>query len=227
VWVQRSSIHAGRETGTGFGQDIGEGLKRKRVDTEKSAEIALAMRDASLWAKPFVNIKPDPASVPAESYFRSDRIEAKGSCVPYVPSDAETVSAMLSIAEIQPGDVLIDLGSGDGRILIEAAKEYDIRSTGIEIEPGRVWLARERAREAGVDHLVKVIEGNFFDAELSGASVVTMFLLPGINDALRPKLERDLSPGARVVSHRFLFRDWKPARVIEQSSVFCWVIGAS
>jgi SAM-dependent methyltransferase len=147
-----------------------------------------------------------------------------GFCVPFVPTPNETITEMLKLAEIGPGDVLFDLGSGDGRILIAAAKYYGIRAIGIEIDPGRVLLAQTNARQAGVDHLVSILQGDFFQVNFSEASVITMYLLTRVNEKLRPKLWRELKPGCRIVSHRFDMSGWKPNKMVGDKPVYCWVI---
>jgi SAM-dependent methyltransferase len=136
------------------------------------------------------------------------------------------VDAMLEMADIQRGDVLYDLGSGDGRIPIAAAKRYGIRAVGIEIDPGMIAEARANARKAGVEHLVTFVERDLFLADISEASVVTLYLLDRLNLQLRPKLLRDLEPGTRIVSHQFGMGDWRPeaARSIGRSDVYLWRI---
>lgn len=136
------------------------------------------------------------------------------------------VDAMLELAGVGPGDVLYDLGSGDGRIPITAAKRYGIRAVGIEIDPQMVAEARANARKAGVAHLVTFVERDLFLADISEASVVTLYLLDRLNVQLRPKLLRDLAPGTRVVSHQFGMGEWRPeaARSIGRSDIYLWRI---
>lgn len=134
------------------------------------------------------------------------------------------VDAMLELADVKPGDVLYDLGSGDGRIPITAAKRYGIRAVGIEIDPELVAEARGNARKAGVAHLVSFVERDLFLADFGEASVVTLYLLDRINLQLRPKLLRDLAPGSRIVSHQFGMGDWRPeaTRSIGRSDIHLW-----
>ena len=134
------------------------------------------------------------------------------------------VDAMLDLAEVKPGDVLYDLGSGDGRIPITAAKRYGIRAVGIEIDPEMVVEARANARKAGVAHLVTFVERDLFLADIGEASVVTLYLLDRINLQLRPKLLRDLAPGTRIVSHQFGMGDWQPeaTRAIGRRDIHLW-----
>jgi hypothetical protein len=132
--------------------------------------------------------------------------------VPYVPTDEKVVAQMLSVAKVGKKDVLYDLGSGDGRIVITAAKKFGTRGVGIDIDPDRIKEANDNAREAGVTNLVKFIQGDIFDADIKEATVVTMYLLPAINMKLRPKLLSDLKPGTRIVSHNYDLGDWKPEK---------------
>jgi SAM-dependent methyltransferase len=129
--------------------------------------------------------------------------------VPYVPTTERAVEEMLKLANIKSSDVIYDLGCGDGRIVVTAAKKYGIRGVGIDINPVRIQEARENAKKNGVEHLVRFEEGDLFEAKISDASVVTLFLLPSVNLKLRPKLMADLKPGTRVVSNTFDMGDWK------------------
>jgi len=130
--------------------------------------------------------------------------------VPYVPTTEEAVQAMLKLADVKKTDVLYDLGCGDGRIVIAAAKNFGTRGVGIDINPVRIGEANENAKKAGVQRQVRFEENDLFEADIHEASVVTLFLLPTINLKLRPKLLRDLKPGTRVVSNTFDMGDWKP-----------------
>jgi ubiquinone/menaquinone biosynthesis C-methylase UbiE len=130
--------------------------------------------------------------------------------VPYVPTTEPAVEAMLELAKVTKNDVVYDLGCGDGRIVITAAKKYGARGVGIDINPERIAEARANAKKAGVEHLVKFIEQDLFEADIHEASVVTLFLLSSVNLKLRPKLLAELKPGTRVVSNTFDMGDWKP-----------------
>ena len=132
--------------------------------------------------------------------------------VPYVPTKEPIVDRMLQMSRVKPDDVLYDLGCGDGRIVITAAKRFGIRGVGIDIDPERIAEAQENARQAGVADRVTFIEGDLFGAEIKEATVVTLSLLPDVNLRLRPKLLRELRPGTRIVSHNYDMGDWKPAR---------------
>jgi SAM-dependent methyltransferase len=130
--------------------------------------------------------------------------------VPYVSTPEEVVAEMLRIADVGKDDVVYDLGCGDGRIVITAAKMYGCRGVGIDIDPERIRESRENASKAGVSDKVQFIQMDFFEAEIRDASVVTLYLLSGVNLRLRPKLFRELSPGSRVVSHEFSMGKWEP-----------------
>ncbi len=132
--------------------------------------------------------------------------------VPFVPTPERVVDEMLRMANVTGKDVLYDLGSGDGRIVITAAKRFGTRGVGIDIDPERIREANENAQKAGVTHLVKFVEGDIFQADISEATVVTLYLLPAVNLQLRPKLLRELRPGTRIVSHNYDMGDWKPQR---------------
>src|SRR5215470_6402327 len=132
--------------------------------------------------------------------------------VPFVPTPPEVVSRMLELAAIKPGDVVYDVGSGDGRIVIAAAKKYGVRAVGIEIDGDLVDKARSRARTEGVAELAEFREQDALAADISEATVVTIYMLPEFNYKLKPKLEA-LKPGARVVCHDFPVEGWTPDHV--------------
>ena len=146
--------------------------------------------------------------------------------VPFVPTPEKVVERMLEVAKVGPNDVVYDLGSGDGRIVIAAAKKHGARGVGIDIDPERVQEARENARRAGVANRVEFRQGDLFEADIRDATVVTIYLLSGINMKLRPKLIAELKPGTRVVSHAFDMGDWKPdgSAKVGTSTVYYWVI---
>jgi len=132
----------------------------------------------------------------------------------YYPTPDETVVEMLRLANIKHGDVLYDLGSGDGRIPIAAAQRYGIRAVGIEIDPKLVALARERAQAANVSGLVTFRNADMFRTNIKEATVVTLYLSNKLNLLLRPKLLKELRPGARIVSHDFHMGDWQPEQTV-------------
>lgn len=143
---------------------------------------------------------------------------------PDVRTSATIVTAMLKLAGVESRDLVYDLGCGDGRIVIAAAKEFGARGVGIDISPERVREARANAKQAGVEGQLKFEIGDLFDADVRRASVVTLYLLPDLNLRLRPKLLNELKPGTRVVSHDFHMGDWKPEKeeIVEGSHIFLW-----
>ena len=132
--------------------------------------------------------------------------------VPYLPTTQAAVEAMLKLAGVTEKDVVYDLGCGDGRIVITAAKLYGARGVGIDIDPQRIQEANENAKKAGVERLVRFEENDLFKANIREASVVTLFLLTSVNARLRPKLLSELRVGTRVVSNTFDMGDWKPEK---------------
>ena len=145
----------------------------------------------------------------------------------YVPTLDPVVDLMLQTAAVTSSDVVYDLGSGDGRIVIAAAKKYGARGVGVELDPDLIKRAIKNAQKAGVADRVRFIQGNLFKADLTDATVVTLFLSPSINLRLESKLKRELKPGARVVSHRFpMPPDWKPDKDIAAhgTHVLLWTI---
>jgi cyclopropane fatty-acyl-phospholipid synthase-like methyltransferase len=145
----------------------------------------------------------------------------------YVPTPQPVVDAMLELAKVKRSDVVYDLGSGDGRIVITAAKKYGASGVGFEIDPALVKKARANAAAAGVSSRVRFVTQDLFTADLSRASVVTLYLLQSINERLRPKLVRQLKPGARIVSHVFNMGPEWPAEqtvTIDRSRIFLWSI---
>ena len=151
-----------------------------------------------------------------------------GRDVRYEPTPMPVVRALLKLAEVSPQDIVFDLGSGDGRIPITAAKEFGARGVGIEIDPALVKQAQANAREAGVEDKVEFRLGNMYDADVRPATVVTLFLNPGPNLKLREKLRSDLQPGSRVVSYVWDMGGWKPAetRRVDEHRIFLWRIPA-
>ena len=149
--------------------------------------------------------------------------------VRYEPSPQPVVKAMLHLANVTRTDILYDLGSGDGRIPITAAREHGARAVGIEIDPHLLSRARAKARKAGVAERVTFRNEDLFSAGIRDATVVTLFLSPEVNLRLRPKLMNELRPGARVVSHYHDMGDWKPDRAINIMGrpIYLWTIAGS
>jgi len=147
--------------------------------------------------------------------------------VPYVPTPMEVVNKMLDMGKVGRNDVLYDLGCGDGRIVITAAKERGARGVGVDIDPQRIAEANENAQKAGVQDRVQFRQGDLFKADFSPATVVTLYLLPDINKKLRPQLWRQLKVGTRVVSHAFDMGDeWPPERTerVDFKTIYSWTI---
>lgn len=146
--------------------------------------------------------------------------------VPYAETRPETIALMLDMANVGPDDFVIDLGTGDGRILIAAARDRGARGLGVDIDPVRIRQAQAAARRAGVADRVAFQVADLFETPLGQADVVTLYLLPEINLRLRPRLLGELRPGARVVSHAFDMGDWRPdeRRRIGGDVVYRWTI---
>ncbi len=147
--------------------------------------------------------------------------------VPYVPTDQKTVEEMLKLAGVKPGDVVYDLGCGDGRIVITAAQKFGATGVGVDLNPERIAEAKANAEAAGVTDKVEFVLGDLFEFDFSKANVVTMYLLPSVNLELRPKLQKELKPGSRIVSHDFDMGDWKPEKTVRVGShdtVYLWTI---
>jgi ribosomal protein L11 methylase PrmA len=151
--------------------------------------------------------------------------------VPYVPTPTPIVDQMLKMASVSGKDVLYDLGSGDGRIVITAARRFGTRGVGVDIDPDRIREAQKNAEEAGVVRRVGFVQQDLFDTDISEATVVTLYLLPEVNLKLKPKLLSELKPGTRVVSHNYdMGEDWQPEKKVEMTvdgtrhTVYFWVI---
>ena len=146
--------------------------------------------------------------------------------VPYVPTPMVVVDEMLRLADVGEDDLLYDLGSGDGRIVIAAAERYGTRGVGVDIDPKRVEEANANAAAAGVTERVEFREQDLFETDFSEATVVTLYLLPEVNLRLRPRLLQELRPGTRVVSHAFDMGNWEPEEVVEVDgrTIYYWTI---
>ncbi len=146
--------------------------------------------------------------------------------VPYVPTPQSVVEGMLGMAGVNKNDVVYDLGCGDGRIVITAAKDYGATGIGVDLNPERIAEANSNAKEAGVEDKVTFYEGDLFDFDFSKASVLTLYLLPDVNLKLKPKILSEMKPGSRVVSHAFSMGDWEPDEhmTIDGKNVYLWII---
>jgi precorrin-6B methylase 2 len=157
---------------------------------------------------------------------------------PFITTPNDVVARMLELAGTSPADLVADLGSGDGRIVIEAARRFGARGLGIELDPALVEKSRENARRAGVAERVRIVHGDVLLADLSEASVVTVYLLPSLIGRLQPRFLNELKPGTRVVSHAFYMTSWKPDRVEkmrvtaeragqgDESTLYLWIVPA-
>lgn len=146
--------------------------------------------------------------------------------VHFVPTPENVVEGMLKLANVRRGDVVYDLGCGDGRLVITAAKQFGARAVGIDIDPERITASQDNAREAGVTDLVSFRNEDLFEADIKEATVVTLYLLQSLNLKLRPRLWKELRPGTRIVSHRFDMGDWKSEKQIEVDGrpVYLWTV---
>ncbi len=146
--------------------------------------------------------------------------------VPYVPTPPEVVEQMLKLGNVHDGDILYDLGCGDGRIVIMAAQKFGARGTGIDLNPVRIKEANANASQAGVTDKVKFIEQNLFDADVHDATIVTLYLLPQVNLKIRPMLLKQLKVGTRIVSHQFDMGEWEPDKKIDIGwrTIYLWTV---
>jgi SAM-dependent methyltransferase len=156
-----------------------------------------------------------------------DSVSESKKIVPFVPSPQSVVDKMIDLAGVKKGDVVYDLGSGDGRIVIAAAKR-GARAVGFEIDPDLVAESRANIQKAGVQESAEIRNQDILTVDLSGASVVTMYLLPDVNLKLRPNLQKQLKPGSRIVSHSFDMGDWKADKVeqVDGRTIYLWTISS-
>lgn len=157
----------------------------------------------------------------------------RGRDVIFLPSAADVVARMLAVARVQPGDVVYDLGCGDGRIVIAAARDHGAGGVCVDIDPARIAASQRNADTAGVRGRIEFRHADLFDTDLDTASVVALYLSPALNERLRPKLLRELRPGARIISHNFAMGDWRPDTTIRvawpagtTSAIHAWVVPA-
>jgi SAM-dependent methyltransferase len=166
------------------------------------------------------------------SLWLSGYAQSRAPDVHYVPTPEDVVDEMLRVTGVTKDDIVYDLGCGDGRLVITAAKRFGARGVGIDIDPQRISESRENARQAGVTDRVRFLEQDLFEADIGQATIVTLYLLPKLNVQLRPKLLRDLKPGTRVVSHDFDMAEWRPDQTIRvpgasrSHTVYYWVVPA-
>ena len=150
--------------------------------------------------------------------------------IAYIPTPYDAVDAMLELAQVSAGDVLYDLGCGDGRLLIRAAQRWGTRGVGIDIDPDCIAQTRHNAYRAGVSHLITLQQGNLYESDIKDATVVALYLLPHLNARLYPHLLQQLQPSTRIVSHQFDMGDWEPDIILplphseEESILYLWRI---
>lgn len=146
--------------------------------------------------------------------------------VPYVPTPQKVVDGMLELADVKKGEVVYDLGCGDGRIVITAAKKYGATGIGVDLNPERIKEANTNAEVAKVEEKVTFHEGDLFKFDFSKADVLTLYLLPDVNLELRPKIQSEMKPGSRIVSHAFDMGDWEPDKkiTVEGKTIYLWII---
>jgi SAM-dependent methyltransferase len=180
--------------------------------------LPLLLAAAGLKAFDCVDLIPIPQAAQAQD------LESK-KIVPFVPTPQEVVDKMIELAGVKKGDVVYDLGSGDGRIVITAAKK-GARAVGFDVDGDLVKESRENIRKAGVHELAEIRQQDILTVDLSGASVVTMYLLPDVNLKLRPNVLSQMKPGSRVVSHAFDMGDWKPDKTerVNGRTIYLWTV---
>ena len=166
------------------------------------------------------------ASIPGASVAFAQEAPTRRPDVIYVPTPEAVVEAMLQVANVGKNDIVYDLGCGDGRIPVTAAKKYGATGVGIDIDPQRIKEAKENVAKTNVGDKVTIVQGDLFEQDLSKATVVTLYLLPSLNVKLMPKLMKELRPGTRIVSHAFDMGDWKPEKEldVEGRKVYFWTI---
>jgi ribosomal protein L11 methylase PrmA len=191
--------------------------------TIRSLALTILMFAAS--AVPFAADAGRRASPPAGQATAQEAPTRRPDVI-YVPTPQEVVEAMLQVANVTKNDIVYDLGCGDGRIPVTAAKKYGARGIGIDIDPQRIKEANENVQKNGVADKVKIMNADLFTTDISEATVVTLYLLPSLNQKLMPKLKSELKPGTRIVSHAFDMGDWKPEKELDVDGrkVYFWTI---
>jgi SAM-dependent methyltransferase len=195
---------------------------------EKQISFCVFLRALASWWSPAALLAPLAValSAPCMPRIAAQQPAAKRPDIHFVATPQPVADAMLKLAGVTASDVVYDLGSGDGRIVILAAQKYGARGVGVEIDPRLVEISRQVAREGEVDDRVTFIQGDLFAADLSKATVVTLWLSETVNARLEEKLKRELPPGARVVSRQFPIGKWMPHTqiVAEGEDIFLWTI---
>ena len=177
--------------------------------------------------QPELQIKPQPALQSALQSAFQPEIGQSGKDVVWVPTPDALVNRMLRLARVVPSDTVVDLGAGDGKIAIAAARDFRARARGVEFNPNMVELARRNARAANLGDAVEIIQGDIFQTDFSDATVVTLYLLPSLNLKLRPKL-LELRAGTRIVSHAFDMGEWEADETTRSdgSQAYLWIVPA-
>ena len=229
--IQRESRHACRgawsESADALRTETPISLRlRPSASSALSALKLFAVAAASAFA---VAVAPPALALTTPEDPGLDRDFRTDLDVPYVPTKQETVEAMLALAGVGPKDVVYDLGCGDGRIVVTAAQRFGARGVGVDIDPARIAEARENARKAGVASRATFHLGDLFYADIREATVVMLYLLPSVNQKLKPRLLADLAPGTRVVSHDFdMGADWPPQKTVSlgRDTLYLWTVPA-
>lgn len=194
-------------------------LNRKR-STFLAALLALGLAIPATFAQ-------DEEAAPAAEEEQQEEVKKD---VPYVPTPEEVVEKMLELAKPKKGEVLYDLGCGDGRIVVTAAKKYGVKGIGVDIDPERIKESNDNAKQAGVTDRVKFIKKDLFKMDFRDADIMAMYLLTTVNEQLKPKLLEQMRPGSRVVSHAFSMGDWEPDQEVtvepDKQTVYFWIIPA-
>jgi SAM-dependent methyltransferase len=174
---------------------------------------------------------PSTGTLVAQADEGRSEIKAVELDVPYVPTPPAVVNKMLELADVKKEDIVYDLGCGDGRIVITAAKRYGVSGVGVDIDPQRIKESKENARKEGVENRVQFLQQDLFKTDISKASVLTLYLLPNINLRLRPQIFRQVKPGTRISSHAFSMGDWEADQTVQVAgeyprTVYFWVVPA-
>lgn len=188
------------------------------MKTVQAVVAALILGAVVVGAAITMRPRPSATEPPVPHWGKPDII--------YAPTPDEVIDAMFAMAGLKNGDVIYDLGSGDGRILIAAARRFDVRAVGIEIDPRLVVQARANAKAAGVADKVSFRQENIFTADFHDATVITLYLIESLNKRLLPRFLAELKPGTRIVSHSFRMGDWQPERaeMVRGRMVYLWTV---
>ena len=208
-----------------MGNDAASILTKEKMKKMLGVMAALLLASFSAYAQ--------DASDRRVHHVVESKAQGRKPDVHFVATPEVVVEKMLELANVGKDDVVYDLGCGDGRIVIAAAKKYGARGVGVDIDPQRIKESNENARQAGVTDRVKFIQQDLFELDFREATVIALYLLPSLNLRLRPKLLRDLKPGARIVSFAFDMGDWKPEKVVtipadfeKELTIYYWVVPA-